>query len=104
MLPLEQLFCMAKIAYSERNAGGRMRAVVENQAATRQRQKLIVIASLISRPANLGGLSRTCEIFNAEQLVVSDLKVRDDSLFKSLSVTAYKWLPMSQVEVDEIKT
>lgn len=103
MLPLEELFCMAKIADSERGSGNRMRDVVTNHVATRKRQKLIVVASLISRPANLGGLSRTCEIFNAEQLVVSNLKVRDDPMFRSLSVTAYKWLPMSEVDVDGIE-
>ena len=36
---------------------------------------MIVIATLVDKPANLGGLSRTCEIFDAGKLVVADLKV-----------------------------
>lgn len=34
-----------------------------------QRTELIVVASLIEKPTNLGGLARTCEIFNAGSLV-----------------------------------
>ena len=34
-----------------------------------QRTELIVVASLIENPTNLGGLARTCEIFNAGSLV-----------------------------------
>lgn len=41
----------------------------------RRRNSLIVVASLIDRIPNLAGLCRTCEIFNAELLVVYSLKV-----------------------------
>lgn len=41
----------------------------------RRRNDLIVVASLIDRLPNLAGLCRTCEIFNASQLVVYSLKV-----------------------------
>lgn len=62
----------------------------------RKRHDLIVIASLIDKLPNLGGISRTCEIFNASLLVVHDLKVRDQAMFKSLSVNAEKWVPMQE--------
>lgn len=42
----------------------------------RRRNSLIVVASLIDRIPNLAGLCRTCEIFNAELLVVYSLKVK----------------------------
>lgn len=43
--------------------------------AVRDRQKfgLVVVASLLDNSVNLGGLARTCEIFNAEKLVLNDI-------------------------------
>lgn len=42
--------------------------------AVRDRQKfnMVVVASLLDNSVNLGGLARTCEIFNAEKLVLND--------------------------------
>lgn len=45
---------------------------------------MIVVASLISRAPNLGGLSRTCEIFGAEQLILDSLRHVDNKEFQSL--------------------
>ena len=64
----------------------------------RKRNDLIVIATLIDKLPNLGGICRTCEIFNASKLVVHEIKVREQGLFKSLSVNAEKWMPMEEVE------
>jgi tRNA G18 (ribose-2'-O)-methylase SpoU len=46
---------------------------------TRPRSPLIVIASLVDKLPNLGGLARTCEVFNAGTLVVANLRVRKPS-------------------------
>ncbi|KAI9205429.1 Alpha/beta knot methyltransferase [Polychytrium aggregatum] len=62
------------------------------------RHPLIVVASLISKAPNLGGLCRTCEIFNAELLVVDNLKIKDDPIFQGLAVTADRWMPMLEVK------
>ena len=62
----------------------------------RRKQKLIVIASLIDKVPNLGGLARTCEIFGADTLVVPSKSVCNNKLFKQVSVTADKW-----VNIDE---
>ena len=43
------------------------------------------------------GLSRTCEIFGAAQLVIANKKVLDDPVFLSLSVTSEKWLSIKEV-------
>ena len=43
--------------------------------ADRVRHEIIVIASLIDKPTNLGGLARTCEIFNVTSLIVPDMRV-----------------------------
>ncbi|KAJ3326105.1 Tar (HIV-1) RNA binding protein 1, partial [Blyttiomyces sp. JEL0837] len=68
----------------------------------RVRNSLIVVASLISKAPNLGGLCRTCEIFNAELLVVSNLRIREDPTFLSTAVTSDKWMPMQEVRVPDL--
>ncbi|KAJ3416153.1 Tar (HIV-1) RNA binding protein 1 [Chytridiales sp. JEL 0842] len=68
------------------------------EQVNKARNPLIVVASLVSKAPNLGGLCRTCEIFNAELLVVNDLKVKDDVKFLSTVVTADKWMPMHEVK------
>lgn len=45
---------------------------------------LVVVASLISRAANLGGLSRTCEIFGAEKLILDSIKQIENLEFQAL--------------------
>jgi tRNA(Leu) C34 or U34 (ribose-2'-O)-methylase TrmL len=70
--------------------------------AKKSRNSLIVIASLVSKAPNLGGLCRTCEIFNAEALVVSSLKIKQDETFKSLAVTSDKWVPMIEVTEENL--
>jgi len=62
-----------------------------------QRSKLVFCASLIDRTPNLGGICRTCEIFGVSTLVIGAMRFLDDSSFKSLSVTAEKWINIEQV-------
>ncbi len=45
-------------------------------AKDRTCQPLIVCASLVDRPPNLGGLARTCEVFRAECLAVADMRIK----------------------------
>lgn len=61
------------------------------------KQDIIVVASLVDKPQNLGGIARTCEIFGAKQLVVSNLKQTDDKEFQVLSVSAHKWIQIVEV-------
>lgn len=63
---------------------------------------LIVVASLIDRLPNLGGLCRTCEIFGVGQYVISTLKYTDEKEFQNVSVTAQNWVPMTEVPQSEI--
>lgn len=62
-----------------------------------RRSKLVLCASLIDRTPNLGGLCRTCEIFGVSTMVIGAMRYLDDSNFKSLSVTAEKWMNVEQV-------
>ena len=63
---------------------------------------VIVVTSLLEKATNLGGISRTAEIFGVKQMVVHDKRVvkRDD--FKNLSVTSQDWLPIEAVPRTEL--
>ncbi|PKU48563.1 hypothetical protein llap_1099 [Limosa lapponica baueri] len=64
--------------------------------------KLIVVASLIDKPTNLGGLCRTSEIFGASALVVGSLHYIQDKQFQHLSVSAEQWLPLVEVKPSQL--
>ena len=66
----------------------------------RGRGELVVFASLIEKAPNLGGLSRTCEIFNAHSMVVNNREVLLNREFKSLSMTSEKWVQFTEVNAD----
>ncbi|XP_032098206.1 probable methyltransferase TARBP1 isoform X2 [Sapajus apella] len=63
--------------------------------------RLIVVASLIDKPTNLGGLCRTCEVFGASVLVVGSLQCISDKQFQYLSVSAEQWLPLVEQKKTE---
>ncbi|XP_023686046.2 probable methyltransferase TARBP1 isoform X1 [Paramormyrops kingsleyae] len=63
---------------------------------------LLVVASLIDKPTNLGGLCRTCEIFGASTLVLDSLRHVSDKHFQALSVSAELWLPLLEVKPAEL--
>lgn len=65
---------------------------------------LIVVASLIDKAPNLGGLCRTCEIFGVQTLVLGNSHVMEDIQFKSLSVSAGKWMNIEEVRMSELKS
>ncbi|KAK8781770.1 hypothetical protein V5799_016887 [Amblyomma americanum] len=64
---------------------------------------LIVVASLIDRIPNLGGLCRTCEVFGVSEFVVGSLKYLEDRNFQGLSVSAEKWITVSEVKLHQLK-
>ncbi|XP_066553070.1 probable methyltransferase TARBP1 isoform X2 [Amia ocellicauda] len=63
---------------------------------------LVVVASLIDKPTNLGGLCRTCEIFGASALVLDSLHHLSDKHFQALSVSAELWLPLLEVKPPQL--
>lgn len=64
---------------------------------------LIVIASLIDKIPNLGGLCRTCEIFGVEQFIIGSLKYKEDKTFQNLAVSSDKWLSIKEVKPYHLK-
>lgn len=63
----------------------------------RDRNEIIMCASLIDKIPNIAGLSRTAEIFNASSLVINNNRYLASDEFKSIAVTSEKWLPIYQV-------
>ncbi|GMF51525.1 unnamed protein product [Phytophthora fragariaefolia] len=67
-------------------------------ARQRPRQPLIMCASLVDKIPNLAGLARTCEIFNAQKLIVPNVRLAEqDVTFATVSATAHKWMPLEEV-------
>lgn len=73
-----------------------------NQPITNK--ELILVASLITKSTNLGGICRTSEIFGVKELVLGSLRMMDDRLFRELAVTADKWLNIKEVPPKNLKT
>jgi tRNA G18 (ribose-2'-O)-methylase SpoU len=65
-------------------------------------KSIILVSSLVNKPANLGGLSRTCEIFGVTELVIGNKNILEDALFQALSVTSERWLNITEVRVPEL--
>ena len=63
----------------------------------RERNDIIMCASLIDKIPNLAGLSRTAEIMNASSLVINNNCYLKTDEFKAISVTSEKWLPIYAV-------
>ncbi|KOX69854.1 putative methyltransferase TARBP1 [Melipona quadrifasciata] len=63
---------------------------------------LIVVACLINRIPNLGGLARTCEIFNVKELVISSMSQIKNKEFQNLSVSAENWITITETKPYEL--
>lgn len=63
---------------------------------------VILIASLIDNPTNLGGLSRISESFGLEALYIDDLKKVAHKDFKATSVTSEKHFPIRELKAQSI--
>ncbi|XP_034196390.2 tRNA (guanosine(18)-2'-O)-methyltransferase TARBP1 isoform X1 [Osmia lignaria lignaria] len=63
---------------------------------------LIVVACLVNRAPNLGGLTRTCEIFNVKELVIANLNQIKDKEFQNLSVSAENWITITEVKPHQL--
>uniref|UniRef100_A0A182PW31 tRNA/rRNA methyltransferase SpoU type domain-containing protein n=1 Tax=Anopheles epiroticus TaxID=199890 RepID=A0A182PW31_9DIPT len=63
---------------------------------------LIVVASLVNRAPNLGGIARTGEIFAIKQLVIDSLQDIGNKEFQALSMTAEKWLNVGELKAHKL--
>ena len=67
-----------------------------------KRSELIVVASLVDKPFNLGGICRLCDVLGVKTVTVQDLRVKDSSQFKDVSLCSEKWMSMEEVPLDSI--
>ncbi|KAF2835367.1 hypothetical protein M501DRAFT_914534, partial [Patellaria atrata CBS 101060] len=58
---------------------------------------LLLVASLISSPPNLGGLSRAAEIFGASSLQVPNLTILTNQVFTTVSVSSHLHLTIQEL-------
>ena len=63
-------------------------------ASSGKKSDLIVLASLVDNPYNLGGLSRCSEIFGAQALYLQDPRVISNKDFASVSVSSHNHIPI----------
>ncbi|KAF2366316.1 tRNA/rRNA methyltransferase SpoU type [Trinorchestia longiramus] len=77
-------------------------AVMRVDGSTR-RYPLTVVASLLTKATNLGGLCRTCEVFGAGELVLPSMTLLHDQAFLGLSLSSHKWIPLVEVKAEGIK-
>ncbi|KAF1982424.1 hypothetical protein K402DRAFT_340305 [Aulographum hederae CBS 113979] len=63
---------------------------------------VILIASLIDAPQNLGGLSRAAEIFGCESLQIPSLSVLSQNAFTSVSVSSHLHIPIAALPPAEL--
>lgn len=77
--------------------------LLEDQELSKQIGDFVLVASLVDKPANLGGLARTCEVFGVKQLVLNDAKIRNSKEFKSLSMSSEDWLDITEVKVKDLR-
>jgi hypothetical protein len=78
-------------------------ASMNNNAAGVVKHDLILCASLIDKPPNLGGLARTVEIFGMKKLVMPDLKIKKMDNFQATSVSAEQWIECEECKEDVSK-
>lgn len=88
------------------NAQNAQRKYIPSQPLDEHTTKsmLIVVASLIDKVTNLGGLARTCQVFGASTLVVDNLSCVEKKEFTALSMTAEKHQSIIEVRVKNLKS
>ncbi|KAF2281143.1 uncharacterized protein EI97DRAFT_497811 [Westerdykella ornata] len=63
---------------------------------------VILVASLIDNPTNLGGLSRISESFGLEALCIDSLGHMASKDFQATAVTSHKHLPIHELKVHDV--
>ncbi|KAK9372698.1 uncharacterized protein V1513DRAFT_404803 [Lipomyces chichibuensis] len=64
--------------------------------------QLIILASLVDKAPNLGGICRLADVLGAELLCIPDMNMVRNREFQAVAVTADKWMPMKEVVEGDI--
>lgn len=73
-----------------------------NSEKTVHRSDLIVVASLVDKAPNLGGICRLCDVLGVGLLTVPSINVKKNPQFKNVAVTADRWMPLEEVQPKDI--
>jgi tRNA guanosine-2'-O-methyltransferase len=73
-----------------------------DEQETSKKHNLLLVASLIENPYNLGGLSRVSEIFGARTMYVRDPKITSEKDFTSVAVSSHHHIEIAPLPVAEI--
>ncbi|KAF7270488.1 hypothetical protein GWI33_016554 [Rhynchophorus ferrugineus] len=65
--------------------------------------EFILVATLVDKPQNLGGLSRTCEAFGIPNLVLNDAKIVQNKEFQSLSMSSEGWINITEIKIKDLR-
>jgi tRNA guanosine-2'-O-methyltransferase len=68
------------------------------------RHPLVVCASLVENPMNLGALCRTTEAFRLEALVLADRQIAQRRKFRQLAAATHSWQPLEACPPDQLGT
>ncbi len=64
--------------------------------------EIIVIGTLVDKIPNLANLTRTCEVFGVSQLTIPNKSVLEDDGYKTIAVTADRWMPLLEVKEKDL--
>lgn len=67
-----------------------------------RRNELIVVASLVDNPYNLGGLSRVSEVFGASEMHLQNQNVTSNKDFSNVSVSSHLHFPIFQLSASAV--
>lgn len=67
-----------------------------------KRQDIIICCTFIDKVTNIAGITRTCEIFNVKELLIPNIKIINSNEYISLSVASCKWLPLREINRNNI--
>ena len=76
---------------------------IYHNKSIRKRHDIIVVASLIDKPPNLGGLARTCEVFNIGALTIPSEDILNNVAFLSAAASAEKLTPLISIPPCTVK-
>jgi tRNA G18 (ribose-2'-O)-methylase SpoU len=79
------------------------RPIEETNMKKKKRLDVIVMASLIDKAPNLGGLARTCEVFNIGAMTINSETFLNDRAFLTAAASAERWLPILNLPTLDIE-
>jgi len=71
--------------------------VLPPRVTPKRHQAMTIVATLLDKLPNLAGLCRTGEVFSLAKLTLPSITLAADKQFKSMSVSAERWMPMEEV-------